>query len=149
MLDLLEPFIGCCEATDGSARQELAWGLDHRVVRTRMWFPDGEEWKLVLEGAFYRDTTEAPQDTVTEVRFEDLEQLPIEQLRRIYAELDLEWTAAYQQRLENYLAGLAGYQKTRHKTLTDTERQQIRSTMLPFMRRWGYDAEDVAAGKAA
>jgi len=55
MLDILEPYVGCWESTDGSARQELSWGLDHRVIRTRMWFGDGDDWKLVSEGAFYRD----------------------------------------------------------------------------------------------
>ena len=55
MLDVLELFIGCWEATDGSARQEITWGLDHRVIRTRMWFPGEDGRKLVSEGAFYRD----------------------------------------------------------------------------------------------
>jgi hypothetical protein len=55
MLDLLGPFIGCWEATDGSSRQELAWGLDQRLIRTQMWFRDGDGWKLVSEGALYRD----------------------------------------------------------------------------------------------
>lgn len=55
MLEMFEPFIGCWDATDGSSRQELSWGLDHRVIHTRMWFRDGDEWKLVSEGAMYAD----------------------------------------------------------------------------------------------
>lgn len=55
MLDMFEPFIGVWEATDGSSRQELTWGLDRRVIQTRMWFRDGDAWKLVSEGSFHTD----------------------------------------------------------------------------------------------
>jgi hypothetical protein len=102
-----------------------------------------------METAFYRDTADLPPGCVAEVCFEDLEASPIEQLRRVYAVLGLEWTDTHQQRLERYLAGLAGYQKTRHKRLTEFERRQIRATMLPFMQRWGYEAAPVTRRKAA
>lgn len=55
MLNIFEPFIGSWEATDGSSRQEMTWGLDRRVIQTRMWFRDGQDWKLVSEGAFHAD----------------------------------------------------------------------------------------------
>ncbi|NIP84723.1 MAG: hypothetical protein GTO03_03855, partial [Planctomycetales bacterium] len=52
-------------------------------------------------------------------------------------------------RLESYLAGLAGYQKTRHKTLSEFERGQIRATMLTFLHRWGYEPAAADRHKAA
>lgn len=55
MLHAFAPYIGCWEATDGSSRQHLAWGLDRKIVRTRMWFRNDDGWKPVSEGAFYRD----------------------------------------------------------------------------------------------
>jgi hypothetical protein len=102
-----------------------------------------------MENAFYRDMAKLPSHCVTEVCFEDLEASPIEQLQRVYSALGLEWTDTYQRRLEGYLAGLAGYQKTRHKTLSEFERRQIRQTMLPFMQRWGYEAAPATRRKAA
>ena len=54
---LFAPFIGNWEDPDGATRQELTWGLDQRIVRTRTLFRDGEEWKLVSEGTFYTDPT--------------------------------------------------------------------------------------------
>ncbi len=104
---------------------------------------------VAMETAFYRDTEGLSAGRVTEVCFEQLEASPIEQLRRVYATLGLEWTETYQRRLECYLAGLAGYQKTRHKTLSTSERREIDQKMSPFMQRWGYQSKPSPPSRAA
>ena len=52
----LAPIVGTWVAADGSARQVFEWGLDQRIMHTRMYFKDVEQWKLVSEGAYVCDT---------------------------------------------------------------------------------------------
>jgi len=102
-----------------------------------------------MEEAFYRESAELPADQVAEVRFEQLERDPIGEVRRLYGELGLEFTEAYQTRLERYLAGIAGYKKNRFKPLSDEEQQAIAETMGPFIEQWGYDTAGPKQSKAA
>ena len=102
-----------------------------------------------MENAYYRDAAAAPDGSTIELRFEDLEQAPVEQMRLLYTRLGLEWTDAFKAKLEQYVAGLAGYQKTRHKTLSDDERAKIHEKMRPLMQRWGYESVETTSAKAA
>lgn len=94
-----------------------------------------------MEEAFYRDAERLAADQVAEVAFEDVERDPLMEIRRLYAQLGLEFTPRFQQRLEDYLEGVAGYQKNRFKTLPDEVRQHVDRQMGPFMARWGYGPE--------
>ena len=102
-----------------------------------------------MESAFYRDARESSAGTVAEVAFAQLEQAPIPQIERIYAEVGLEFTPQYRARLERYLEGLGEYRKTQHKPLPEFERRRIAAVMQKFLLRWGYEREDRPQRRAA
>ena len=91
-----------------------------------------------METAYYRATRRMSGDRVVDVRFEDLERDPMGQVRRIYAQLGLEFSPRFQQRLQRYLADVAGYQKNRFHTLPEAQQRLIDARMGSFMLRWGY-----------
>jgi hypothetical protein len=98
-----------------------------------------------MEQAFYQQTAGLPPDQVAEVRFEDVERDPLGQVRRIYDQLGLEFTAALEKRLSGYLAKIAGYRKNSFRQLPEEDRRRIDAEMAPFMIRWGYTADGTAA----
>lgn len=91
-----------------------------------------------MEDAFVRQTAGLPDAQVAEVRFEDVERDPIGEVRRIYARLGLEFTPAFERRLEQYLAKIAGYRKNSFRALPPEDRRRIDAKLGPFMARWGY-----------
>ncbi len=91
-----------------------------------------------MEDAFYQESGQLPCQQVAEVRFEQLEHDPLGEVRRLYRELNLEFTEAYRQRLERYLASIAGYRKNRFKPLSDEQQRAIAKKMGRFMAQWGY-----------
>jgi hypothetical protein len=103
-----------------------------------------------MEDSFYRDARRLNHGQVAEVRYEDLSANPVEEIRRLYAELGLPYTLAYDLRLRKYLAGLAGYTKNKHPRLEPAVQAKIDSRMGFYLDRWGYREEAAApAAKAA
>ena len=93
-----------------------------------------------MEEAFYQQTADLPAAQLAEIRFEDIEHDPIGQIRRIYAQLSLDLTPAFEKRLQRYLAGIAGYRKNSFRPLPQDDRRKIDATMAALMSRWGYAA---------
>ena len=94
-----------------------------------------------MEQGFADDARSLADNAVAWVHFEELERDPIGTIEGIYGRLGMEISAAYRHRLENYLAGLEGYEKNRHKPLAAAEQARIAEAMGPFMRRHGYAAD--------
>lgn len=90
------------------------------------------------EAAFARDAAKLPPEDVVEVRYEDLVRDPLGEIRRIYAKLQLEYTLAFEQKLKNYLAGVAEYRQNKFPPLPPEVQQQIEAKLGPWMDRWGY-----------
>jgi hypothetical protein len=99
-----------------------------------------------MEQAFADDARGMAHDAVAWVRFEELERDPIATIEGIYRRLGMEISTAYRRRLENYLAGLEGYEKNRHQPLAAAEQARIAEKMGPFMLRHGYST-DAAPGQ--
>lgn len=95
-----------------------------------------------MEDAFYRQSPRLPVDRLAELRFEQLERDPIGEVRRIYAQLGLEFSTRFQKRLDRYLRKVADYQKNRFPPLSEGQRREIEARMGPLMDRWGYGRED-------
>lgn len=90
------------------------------------------------EAAFARDAAGLPEGDVVEVRYEDLVRDPLGEIERIYATLGLDYSPAFQQKLESYLAGVAEYQKNKFAPLGDDVQREIEAKLGPWMDRWGY-----------
>lgn len=94
-----------------------------------------------LMDAYYRDTQELSDKDVAEVRFEDLERNPVAAVKAIYEKLEVTPSAGYQQRLANYIEGIAGYRKNRFAQLQPEEEAAIQHEMDPYLKAWGYTDE--------
>lgn len=91
-----------------------------------------------MEDACYRDARKLPPGQFAEVRYEDLTAQPIDEIRRLYAELQLPYTLAFDLQLRKYLTGVSGYVKNKHPRLDPAVQQQIDRRMGYYLDRWGY-----------
>lgn len=91
-----------------------------------------------MEDAFYRDAAELSRGDWAEMCFEDLEQRPLNELRRLYAELNLGWTEEVERRLAEYFQDIEGYQKNRFRAMPAALQRRIYTTMQSHFNRWGY-----------
>ena len=91
-----------------------------------------------LEDAYYRDAAQLPPGAAAELCFEDLESDPIGEIRRLYGELQIEYTCDFDTRLRRYLDSLASYQKNRHRPLDAQSRQRVDEVMSPYLKHWNY-----------
>ena len=68
---------------------------------------------------FLADRLRIPEGNFVELRFDDLQASPIDELRRIYEELDLPGLAEAEPRIRAYLDGVAGYKKNVYEFADD------------------------------
>lgn len=79
-----------------------------------------------------------PSPQSIELRFEDLEQDPVGELKRLYQHLQLNWSDAFESRLHRYLERVQGYRKNRHQRLDPVTAAEIDSALGPMMIKHGY-----------
>jgi len=78
-----------------------------------------------------------PPGRLVEVRFEDLERAPLDEVRRVYQALDLPGYAAAEPAITGYLASIRGYQKNRYPPNGDVIEKVNRQWGFVF-DTWGY-----------
>lgn len=83
-----------------------------------------------------KKTLISPQALV-EIRFEDLETRPMEQLKMIYEKLDLPGFRQVEPALQDYLAAIKGYQKNQY-LLTDEIIARVNQKWDFAFETWGY-----------
>ena len=64
---------------------------------------------VATQDKYRREAAEVPRDRLAEVRYQDLVADPIGELRRVYAQLGLEWSPGLEARLARYLHTVADY----------------------------------------
>ncbi|MBI1903502.1 MAG: sulfotransferase [Planctomycetia bacterium] len=101
------------------------------------------------EDSFYAAAATLPQGAMAEVRFEDLERDPVGEVRRLYAQLGLDFNPAFAERLTRYVESVAGYKKNRFRPLPEDVRQKIDAAMGPYLARWGYASTGAETGRRA
>ncbi len=84
------------------------------------------------------DRASIPAKRFIEVRFEDLEARPMEEIRRIYAHLDLPWSQRQEKAIGTYIASQATYQKNRHPENPALVAKVNRYWQFAF-EAWGYE----------
>ena len=90
-----------------------------------------------MYAAYHRDRELLGPTQLSEVRYEDLVQDPIGQMRRIYEELDLGNFDRLLPALEAYVASKADYKRNRYEIPPET-RAEVARRWGPFMERYGY-----------
>jgi hypothetical protein len=104
--------------------------LEERVYRTF----------LRMYEAFDRDRPLVPVGQFSEVRYEDLTAAPLDQLRRIYGELELGGFDDARPAIEQFLQGQAGYKKNKFVIAPET-RAEIARRWGAFCDKYGYARE--------
>jgi len=78
-----------------------------------------------------------PTSNLVEVRFEELERAPLDQVRKVYDSLNLPGLANAEPALRAYLASIQGYQKNRYRPNGETIDKVNRHWGFVF-DQWGY-----------
>lgn len=86
----------------------------------------------------YRDVETLPDDQFAEVRFEDLEERPLDEVERLYRRLDLPGWERARPATERYLARVADYSKNTY-TYDAAVRATVQDAWGRFVERWGYE----------
>jgi len=86
----------------------------------------------------YRATDDLPDDQFAEVRFEDLEDRPLEEVERLYHQLDLPGWRQARPRTKRYLARVADYSKNKY-TYGAEVRATVQDAWGRFVNRWEYE----------
>jgi hypothetical protein len=112
----------------------------HCVQRTR---PDQlDEWVLrqyrTMYEVFFEERKLIPPGKLVEVRFEQLEEDPIGQLRRVYAVLGLPDFGHVEPAIWRYVDSIAGYKKNTFPELSPTLRNRIAHEWWGCFEEWGY-----------
>jgi hypothetical protein len=110
------------------------WGLEEYVFDTftRMYDRLEEDRQLVEPRRFY------------ELRYEDLVRSPLEEVRKLYDQLELGEFERVRPRLEQFLASQSGYKTNRYR-LEPGLRDEITRRWGNVIRRYGYAAEPLQA----
>lgn len=87
--------------------------------------------------SFERDRKLVPANRLADVRYEDLIQDPIRQMRRIYTDLELEGFAQLEPKLREFWSGQADYRTNRYQ-LEHEAQAEVKRRWGPWMRKYGY-----------
>jgi hypothetical protein len=102
-----------------------------------------------MEDCYTRDAARLPNGQVAQVRYEDLVRDPCGEIRRLYAELNLEFSAAFEERLTAYLAAEEGYRPNKHPQLPPVVKAAIDAAMGKYLLAWGYVEQPETGRRAA
>ncbi len=95
-----------------------------------------------------KDRESVPAGHLAEVRFEDLERNPMNELERLYAELALRGWDQARKPIRDYLGTLSGYRKNAHRI--DREIIDLVDRKWGFaVEEWGYRPPDVTVEERA
>ena len=94
-----------------------------------------------LQQKFLAEKALIPVGNLAELRFEDLEEDPLAQLRRVYEELSLPGYAEAEPAFRAYLASTTSYQKNRFE-LTDEIISKVNRHWQFAFDEWGYERLD-------
>jgi omega-hydroxy-beta-dihydromenaquinone-9 sulfotransferase len=95
---------------------------------------------LRMYAAVERDRHLLPASRFCEVRYEDLVDNPLEQMRKVYDQLELGGFDQALPALREYFAKRADY-KTNRFSIPPETRDEINRRWGPFLRQYGYDSE--------
>jgi len=97
--------------------------------------------------AFFEQRSLIPTGRFHEICFEQLEQDPIGQVRKMYETLGLPAFSQVEPALRQYVNSLAGYRKNAFPDLSVELRAQIAKEWKMCFEEWGYStAKDATAG---
>lgn len=88
-----------------------------------------------------------PAGSLVELGFDELEAGPVAAMRRVYGALGWEMGDACAARMEAYVAGLRGYKKNAHRTVSDAHQRLVYRRWRRAFDEFGYAAPPAAAAQ--
>ncbi|MDJ0648161.1 MAG: sulfotransferase [Xenococcaceae cyanobacterium MO_188.B19] len=88
--------------------------------------------------ALQSDSAQLPNNSFVEIRFEDFLTNPLQEIEKIYHQLELPGFDRNRDRFETYLSDIKGYQKNRYSFPPEII-ELIESHWQPFISQWGYE----------
>ncbi len=95
-----------------------------------------------MEERYARDAESMREEDLAEVRFEELEQDAKGVIQRVYEQLNLEFSPAYEAKLDAYMESVSGYRKNKHQSLRGEDRARLVETLGDWPEKWGYPLPD-------
>lgn len=83
------------------------------------------------------------QGNLAELRFEDLLADPVGEIKRVYRELDLSYTGAFEQRLLDYLSTVQSYAPNVHLEWTEEEERRLAPELAPLVEQFQHGQPSV------
>jgi len=103
---------------------------------------DLDEWIIrqyrEMYDAFFEARPLIPAGQFCEVAFEELEEDPIGQVKKIYETLGLPSFETFEPALREYMNSLAGYKKNAHPDLSPQWKARLKSSWQRCFEEWGY-----------
>jgi hypothetical protein len=101
-----------------------------------------EDWILrqyqQMYQAFFEQRSMIPAGRFHEMAFEQLEQDPVGEVRRLYEALDLPDFATFEPTLRDYVCSLSGYQKNTFPDFSPRLADRIADVWRISFEEWGY-----------
>jgi hypothetical protein len=111
--------------------QHPAFDVEERTIR---------QYREVYD-VFFEEKNLIRKDRFHEVRFEDLEQDPVGQMREVYRALGLPDFGEVEPALRRYLGTLSGYRKNEYAELPTAARERIARECHRYFEEWGYSTD--------
>jgi hypothetical protein len=113
---------------------------------------DLDEWILrqyhEMYSAFFEQRSLIPSGRLCEVAFEQLEQDPIGEMRKLYETLSLPDFSSFEPELRRYVNSVAGYRKNIFEDLPIELAARVSEKWRTCFREWGYPTLDPGGSKA-
>jgi hypothetical protein len=94
---------------------------------------------LATEQDYLRARSLIAPGQVAEVRLQDLQADPVGEIKRVYAELDLPYTEAFEQGLLEYLGATRDYKPNTHAAWTGEQADRLAPALAPLVKAFRHD----------
>ena len=101
-----------------------------------------QEYREMME-RFFECKERIPSGQFAEICYEDLEQRPMEELARVYGELDLPAWGEARGPIQDYIDTLHEYEKNQY-TMSQADIEQVEQHWGFAIERWGYERPPAA-----
>jgi omega-hydroxy-beta-dihydromenaquinone-9 sulfotransferase len=107
----------------------------------RNWHPPAikeiTDFYILMLDEIQKQLSVMPRGISTEVRYEDLERDPVNEIKRIYRDIGIEFSRDFEKQLTGYLKANSNYEKNSY-TLDDQNKEYICNKMNRSMKHYGY-----------
>ena len=126
-----------------STRHLMDFWREHYCLLQQFKFDDIEDDIIrrynEMYNAYFEELGLIPKGRFCEIRFEDLEQDPIDQIQYIYKNLNLNGYKDIESKLHAYIHSLSDYKKNKHKSIDNTLRSKITKAWERNFTIWNYE----------